>query len=361
MSDPPNRAISEPLLAFEKPLHELEEKLGQMRTLDREDQSVELDAEIDALEERVETLRASIYRNLTRWQRVQIARHPLRPYTLDYIAALTEDFTELHGDRIHGDDRAIVGGLATFAGRRYGGRNRTVMVIGHQKGRDTKERKYRRFGMPNPEGYRKALRLMKMAEKFGKPVLTLLDTPGAYPGLEAEKRGQAEAIARNLFEMARLKVPILSVVVGEGASGGAIGIGLGDRLLMLENAWYSVIAPESCSSILWRSWDYKEEAARALKLTAPDLIAAGVIDEIVPEPVGGAHRQPATTFEATGTAIAGALDALSGTPADELVAQRLEKYDGMGIFEDPAAARLNGTAGETAAETVAEMSEKFET
>ena len=350
MAYTPDRDLSEHLLDFEKPLYELEEKLDEMRALNREDEGVELNAEIDALEERVETLRASIYRDLTRWQRVQIARHPLRPYTLDYIEALTEGFTELHGDRTHGDDRAIVGGLATFAGGRYGGRDQTVMVIGHQKGRDTKERKFRRFGMPNPEGYRKALRLMKMAEKFGKPVLTLLDTPGAYPGLEAEQRGQAEAIARNLFEMARLEVPVVSVVVGEGASGGAIGIGLGDRLLMLENAWYSVIAPESCSSILWRSWDYKEEAARALKLTAPDLIDAGVIDEIVPEPVGGAHRRPEAAFEATGTAVTQALAALGDATPSELVAQRLDKYDGMGVFEDPTPPRNNGTAADTVAE-----------
>ncbi|PSQ83444.1 MAG: acetyl-CoA carboxylase carboxyl transferase subunit alpha [Bacteroidetes bacterium QS_7_67_15] len=357
MADTPDRDLSEHLLDFEEPLYELEEKLDEMRVLNREDDSVELDAEIDALDERVEKLRGSIYRDLTRWQRVQIARHPLRPYTLDYVEALTDGFTELHGDRAYGDDRAIVGGLATFRGGRYpGGRDRTVVVIGHQKGRDTKERTFRRFGMPNPEGYRKALRLMKLAERFDKPVLTLLDTPGAYPGLEAEERGQAEAIANNLFEMAQLKVPVVSVVVGEGASGGAIGIGLGDRLLMLENAWYSVIAPESCSSILWRSWEYKEEAARALKLTAPDLVEVDVVDEIVPEPVGGAHRRPEAAYEATGAAVAEALGALDGLSGAELVAQRLDKYDGMGVFEDASAARRNGAA----AETVAEMSETGE-
>jgi acetyl-CoA carboxylase carboxyl transferase subunit alpha len=357
MADTPDRDLSEHLLDFEEPLYELEEKLDEMRVLNREDESVELDAEIDALDERVEKLRGSIYRDLTRWQRVQIARHPLRPYTLDYVEALTDGFTELHGDRAYGDDRAIVGGLATFRGGRYpGGRDRTVVVIGHQKGRDTKERTFRRFGMPNPEGYRKALRLMKLAERFDKPVLTLLDTPGAYPGLEAEERGQAEAIANNLFEMAQLKVPVVSVVVGEGASGGAIGIGLGDRLLMLENAWYSVIAPESCSSILWRSWEYKEEAARALKLTAPDLVEVDVVDEIVPEPVGGAHRRPEAAYEATGAAVAEALGALDGLSGAELVAQRLDKYDGMGVFEDASAARRNGAA----AETVAEMSDTGE-
>ena len=356
MADTPDRDLSEHLLDFEEPLYELEEKLDEMRALrGQQDPSVDLDAEIGALEERVDKLRESIYRDLTRWQRVQIARHPLRPYTLDYVEALTDGFTELHGDRAYGDDRAVVCGPATFRGSAYGGRDRTVMVIGQQKGRNTKERKFRRFGMPNPEGYRKALRLMKMAEKFGKPVLALLDTPGAYPGLGAEERGQAEAIARNLFEMARLEVPVVAVVVGEGASGGAIGIGMGDRLLMLENAWYSVIAPESCSSILWRSWEYKEEAARALKLTAPDLVEVDVVDEIVPEPVGGAHRRPEAAYEATGHAIAEALDALDDLSGAELVARRLEKYDGMGIFEDASVARHG-----TAAAPVAEMEEQFE-
>jgi acetyl-CoA carboxylase carboxyl transferase subunit alpha len=275
-----------------------------------------------------------VYRNLTRWQRVQIARHPDRPYTLDHIEALTDGFVELHGDRKHGDDRAIVGGLATFEGHRFGGADRTVMIMGHQKGRDTKERKYRRFGMPNPEGYRKAERLMKMAAKFGKPVVTLLDTPGAYPGMEAEERGQAEAIARNLFEMARLPVPIVVVVIGEGASGGALGIGVGDRVLMLENAWYSVIAPESCSQILWRSWDYKEDAARALKLTAPDLIDVGVVDEMIPEPTGGAHRHPEETFENVGRAIAAALESLTALDTQTLLNQRLAKLDALGAYEE---------------------------
>ena len=326
---------SEHLLDFEKPLHELEQKLDEMRELNREERP-DLTGEIHALEERVENLRVSIYRNLTRWQRVQIARHPKRPYTLDHIEALSQGFVELHGDRIHGDDRAIVGGLGTFCGDRYGGRDRTVMFIGHQKGRDTKERKFRRFGMPNPEGYRKALRLMKMAAKFGKPVVTLLDTPGAYPGLEAEERGQAEAIARNLLEMARLPVPIVIVVIGEGASGGALGIGVGDRVLMLENAWYSVIAPESCSQILWRSWEYKQDAARALKLTAPDLIDVNVVDEIVPEPVGGAHRDPAATFRAVGEAIAHALGELESLDAPTLLDERLAKLDRIGAYRQGA-------------------------
>lgn len=320
------------LLDFEKPLHELESKLDEMRTLNQE-HAEDLSAEITALEERVEQLRVSIYRNLTRWQRVQIARHPQRPYTLDHIEALTDDFVELHGDRRFGDDRAIVGGFAQFQGAQFGHRDRTVMVIGQQKGRDTKERKFRRFGMPNPEGYRKAERLMKLAAKFDKPVVTLLDTPGAYPGLEAEKRGQAEAIARNLFEMARLPVPIIVVIIGEGASGGALGIGVGDRVLMLENAWYSVIAPESCSQILWRSWDYKEDAARALKLTAPDLIDVHVIDEIVPEPIGGAHRDPQAAFNATGSAIAAALNTLEDVPTDTLLDERLARLDRIGAYE----------------------------
>ena len=327
------KAPSQYLLDFEKPLFELEQKLDEMRAFNEADLEVDLSAEIEALERRVGELRTSIYDGLTRWQRVQIARHPLRPYTLDYIEALTDGFAELHGDRAFGDDPAIVGGLATFRGGRYGGRDRAVVVLGHQKGRDTKQRKERRFGMPNPEGYRKALRLMKLGAKFGKPVITLLDTPGAYPGLEAEERGQAEAIARNLLEMARLPVPVVVVVIGEGASGGALGIGVGDRILMLENAWYSVISPESCSSILWRSWDYKEDAARALKLTAPDLMGVGVIDEIVPEPTGGAHRDPSATFEATGKAIAEALQALDALSAEELVEARRAKFDHMGLFQ----------------------------
>ena len=322
------------LLDFEKPLFELEQKLEEMRALRNEDASAELKKSLTALESRVEELRVSIYNNLTRWQRVQIARHPDRPYTLDHIEALTEGFVELHGDRLFGDDPAIVGGFATFKGSRFGDKDRSVLILGHQKGRDTKSRKYRRFGMPNPEGYRKALRLMKMAGRFGIPVITLLDTTGAFPGLEAEERGQAEAIARNLFEMARLPVPIVVVVIGEGASGGALGIGVGDRILMLENAWYSVISPESCSSILWRSWDYKEEAARALKLTAPDLMPFGIVDEIVAEPMGGAHRDQDVTFENVGKAIAANLKPLLKLSTEDLLAQRLVKFDKMGTFTE---------------------------
>ena len=322
------------LLDFEKPLADLEAKLQELRRFEADDGTVDLSQQIEALEMRVDTLRTSIYRGLTRWQRVQIARHPERPYTLDYIEALTDGFVELKGDRLFADDPALVGGLARFVGSRFGGADRSVVVLGHQKGRDTNQRKERRFGMPNPEGYRKALRLLEMAAKFGRPVVTFLDTPGAYPGLEAEERGQAEAIARNLLVMARLPVPIIVVVIGEGASGGALGIGVGDRILMLENAWYSVISPESCSSILWRNWDHKEDAARALKLSASDLIEQGVVDEVVAEPTGGAHRNPDAAFDAVGRAIAAALDTLSGEPTDALLAARLAKFDAMGAFAE---------------------------
>ncbi len=321
------------LLEFELPLFELEKKLDEMRSIRNEETGADLETAIQELEKRVEELRTSIYHNLTRWQRVQIARHPDRPYSLDHIENLTEGFVELHGDRLFGDDPAIVGGFATFKGSRYGGQDQSVMVLGHQKGRDTKSRKYRRFGMPNPEGYRKALRLMDMAARFGKPIITLLDTPGAFPGQEAEERGQAEAIARNLLEMARMPVPIIVIVIGEGASGGALGIGVGDRLLMLENAWYSVISPENCSAILWRSWEYKEDAARALKLTAPDLIEQGVVDAVITEPLGGAHRDPKATSRAMGHAIVSHLEQLQGLPPEDLLEQRLAKYDAMGPFE----------------------------
>jgi len=322
------------LLDFEKPLVELEEKLAEMRELNATNEEVDLSSEIDRLEHRVEQLRESIYRNLTRWQRVQLARHPDRPYTLDYIHALTEDFTELHGDRLLGDDPAIVGGLARFKGSAFGSEDQSVMIIGQQKGRDTKSRKVRRFGMPNPEGYRKARRLMELAAKFGKPIITMLDTPGAYPGLEAEEHGQAEAIARNLFEMSRLPVPIVVIIIGEGASGGALGIGVGDRILMMENAWYSVISPESCSSILWRSWDYKEQAAKALKLTAGDLIETGIIDEVLEEPVGGAHRNPDVVFETVGKAIARNLRDLASIAPADLIDQRRIKFEQMGAWDE---------------------------
>jgi len=322
------------LLEFERPLADLEAKLEEMRAIRNEDTGKDLGDSIAALESRVDDLRTSIYKNLTRWQRVQIARHPDRPYSLDHIENLTEGFVELHGDRLFGDDPAMVGGFGTFKGSKFGSEDQTVMILGHQKGRDTKNRKYRRFGMPNPEGYRKALRLMELAVRFNKPIITLLDTPGAFPGQEAEERVQAEAIARNLFEMARMPVPIIVVVIGEGASGGALGIGVGDRMLMLENAWYSVISPENCSAILWRSWDYKEEAARALKLTAHDLVEQKIVDEVIPEPLGGAHHDAVSTSAGIGKAIASHLSQLKKLSPEELIASRIAKFDEIGSFAE---------------------------
>uniref|UniRef100_A0A832G804 Acetyl-coenzyme A carboxylase carboxyl transferase subunit alpha n=1 Tax=Ignavibacterium album TaxID=591197 RepID=A0A832G804_9BACT len=314
--------MAKTILDFEKPIFELEQKLEEMKKF-----SDRLDIEKDMvrLEEKVRQLKEEVYKGLTRWQRVQLARHPERPYTLDYIYAMTESFVELHGDRLFRDDKAIVGGLAQLG-------NHKVVIFGQQKGRDTKSNLYRNFGMMNPEGYRKALRLMKLAEKFNKPVITMLDTPGAFPGIEAEERGQAEAIARNLFEMARLKVPIIVVIIGEGASGGALGIGVGDRILMLENCWYSVISPESCSSILWRSWEYKEQAAEALKLTAPDLLEQGIIDRIIPEPLGGAHKDHKQMAETLKQILIEELDALVKIKPEKLVASRIEKFGKMGVF-----------------------------
>ncbi len=309
---------------FEKPIIELEKKIEEMRKFQDD---LEISEEVKSLERKAEEMKKSIYKKLTRWQRVQLARHPERPYTLDYIYLMTEDFIELHGDRNYGDDKAIIGGFAKIDGQK-------VMIIGHQKGRDTKSNIYRNFGMPNPEGYRKALRLMKLAEKFNVPVITLIDTPGAFPGLEAEEHGQAEAIARNLFEMSRLRVPIIVVIIGEGASGGALGIGVGDRILMLENTWYSVISPESCSSILWRSWDYKEQAAEALKLTAEDLIKFGVIDVIVPEPLGGAHKDYKQMADTLKTYLLNELKPLMKIPTEKLLVKRLEKFAKMGVYEE---------------------------
>ncbi len=311
-------------LDFEKPIYELESKIEEMRQYEGD---LDIKDEISKLESKVFSLKKSIFDNLTRWQRVQLARHPERPYTLDYINMMTTDFIELHGDRHYGDDKAIVGGLAKLDGQK-------VMIIGHQKGRDTKSNVYRNFGMPNPEGYRKALRLMKLAEKFNIPVITLLDTPGAFPGLEAEERGQAEAIAKNLFEMSKLRVPIIIVIIGEGASGGALGIGVGDRILMLENTWYSVISPESCSSILWRSWDYKEQAAEALKLTAPDLLEQKIIDRIIPEPLGGAHKNYNQIADTLKSILLEELADLMKIKPDKLVQNRLEKFGAMGVFEE---------------------------
>jgi acetyl-CoA carboxylase carboxyl transferase subunit alpha len=311
-------------LEFEKPIVELEQKIAEMRALA---DTLDIRDQITDLEIQVEHLRADVYRNLTRWQRVQIARHPDRPYSLDYFTHCFEEFVELHGDRSFRDDPAIVGGLARLNGQ-------SVVVVGHQKGRDTKTNLYRNFGMPNPEGYRKAHRLFAMAERFGLPVVCLLDTPGAFPGLEAEERGQAEAIARNLFQMACLRTPIVIMVIGEGASGGALGIGVGDRILMAENAWYSVIAPESCSSILWRSWEYKEQAAEALKLTAADLITVGIIDRIIEEPIGGAHRNPERMFATVQAALYEEVTALQRIPIDTLVNQRREKFYRMGVWTE---------------------------
>ena len=310
------------VLDFEKPIFELEEKLEEMR---ESSGSLNIEKDIARLEAKVAQLKEELYKGLTRWQRVQLARHPDRPFTLDYINLMTENFVELHGDRHYADDKAIVGGFAKLDKFK-------VMIIGQQKGRDTKTNVYRNFGMANPEGYRKALRLMKLAEKFNKPVITMLDTPGAYPGLEAEERGQAEAIAKNLFEMSRLHVPIIVVIIGEGASGGALGIGVGDKILMLENCWYSVISPESCSSILWRSWDYKEQAAEALKLTAPDLLEQGLVDRIIPEPLGGAHKDHEKAANTLKTVIIEELDKLLKIKTDKLIESRMEKFGAMGEY-----------------------------
>ena len=312
------------ILDFEKPIVELEAKLEEMRKFSGD---LDIEKEIEKIEDKVRKLKETLYKDLTRWQRVQLARHPDRPYTLDYIYEMTTNFIELHGDRSYKDDKAIVGGLAQLDEYK-------IVIVGHQKGRDTKSNLYRNFGMPNPEGYRKALRLMKLAEKFNRPVITLIDTPGAYPGVEAEERGQAEAIARNLFEMSRLKVPIIVVIIGEGASGGALGIGLGDRILMLENCWYSVISPESCSSILWRSWDFKEQAAEALKLTAPDLFEQGLVDRIIPEPNGGAHKDHKEAAVILKSALKEELAQLIKIKPDKLVEMRREKFGKMGEFTE---------------------------
>ena len=316
--------MAKTVLEFEKPIVELEQKIEEMRT---DADTLDIGGEIAALEGKANDLRASIFGSLTRWQKVQLARHPDRPFTLDYITALTTDFIELHGDRSFGDDKAIVGGFAMLG-------DQPVMIIGHQKGRDTKSNVYRNFGMPNPEGYRKALRLMKLAARCGRPVITMLDTPGAFPGLEAEERGQAEAIARNLFEMSRLPTPIIVVIIGEGASGGALGIGIGDRVLMMENTWYSVISPESCSSILWRSWEFKEQAAEALKLTAPDLLAQGIIDRIIPEPLGGAHADPQQAGETLKGVLLQELKKLKKVGLKKLVERRIEKFAAMGEYDE---------------------------
>jgi acetyl-CoA carboxylase carboxyl transferase subunit alpha len=321
-----NYRLTMQYLDFEQPIADLEQKIAELSELSLADNDA-LGPELERLKGRVEELRESIFSNLTRWQRVQLARHPDRPYTLDYIYKITDNFIELHGDRYYGDDKAIVGGLATIDGR-------SVMIMGHQKGRDTNTRKYRNFGMPNPEGYRKALRLMETADKFGIPIITLLDTPGAYPGMEAEERGQAEAIARNLKKMAMLEVPIITVVIGEGASGGALGIGMGNEVYMMEYTWYSVIAPESCSSILWKTWDYKEQAAAVLKLTGDDLLEMGVIEGVIPEPLGGAHRDYDKAAEAVKKQLLESLKRLGKKKPAELVEHRIDRYASIGAYKE---------------------------
>jgi acetyl-CoA carboxylase carboxyl transferase subunit alpha len=314
------------LLDFEKPIVELEDKIADMKTLAQES-GVDVSAAVESLEKKLDTLKKEIFSNLTRWQRVQLSRHPDRPYTLDYIYEITEDFIELHGDRNVSDDKAMVGGLGTVDGE-------TIMFVGQQKGRNTKLRQMRNFGMANPEGYRKALRLFKLAEKFNKPIVTLIDTPGAYPGLEAEARGQAEAIARNLKEMMTLTVPVICIIIGEGASGGALGIAIGDRVFMLENTWYSVISPESCSSILWRSWEYKEQAAEALKLTADDMKGFKLVDGIIKEPLGGAHTDMSWMSKELKKVILKTIKELRALPADKLIDQRIDKFCSMGVVKE---------------------------
>lgn len=309
---------------FEKSIQELEDQLAEFQK-SQEKGKIDLADKIEEIKVKIQEEKKKVYRNLNGWQRVQISRHPERPYSLDYIENCFEDFIELHGDRGVKDDKAMIGGLAKLNGK-------SVMVIGHQKGRNTKQRQYRNFGMPNPEGYRKALRLMKMAEKFAIPIVCLIDTPGASPGLEAEERGQGEAIARNLLEMSVLKVPVICIIIGEGASGGALGIGIGDRVLMMENTWYSVISPESCSSILWRSWEHKEKAAEALKLTAIDMLGNKLIDGIIAEPLGGAHQDTAAAYHLFKAALTENLQGIQSTPIEQLIDQRIQKFSQMGSF-----------------------------
>jgi len=313
-------------LDFEKPIAELESKLEDMKQL-AHDSDTDVQAAINALEKKIYELKKETFENLTGWQRVQLSRHPDRPYTLDYIYEITTDFIEIHGDRTVRDDKAMVGGLGTIDGRTY-------MLIGQQKGRNTKQRQLRNFGMANPEGYRKALRLMKIAEKFNKPIITFIDTPGAFPGLEAEERGQGEAIARNIKEMFMLKVPVICIIIGEGASGGALGIAIGDKVLMLENTWYSVISPESCSSILWRSWDYKEQAAEVLKLTAKDMLQLKLIDGIVKEPLGGAHTDMKWMASEVQRVITEETNKLLKLSPEERIRQRIDKFCSMGVVKE---------------------------
>jgi acetyl-CoA carboxylase carboxyl transferase subunit alpha len=310
-------------LDFEEPIEAIDKQILELEAIS-EKGDVNVDSSLKQLRKKKEKLIKEIYKELTPWQRVQVSRHPERPYTVDYINALTNgSFVELHGDRSVKDDKAMIGGLGLIDGH-------SVMLIGQQKGKNTKMRQYRNFGMANPEGYRKALRLMKLAEKFGKPVITFIDTPGAFPGLEAEERGQGEAIARNLYEMIELKVPLICIIIGEGASGGALGIGLGDVVLMLENTWYSVISPESCSSILWRTWEMKEKAAEALKLTAADMMDNGLVDGVIAEPLGGAHRNPSVVFDTVRDRIKIHLDELEKLDPETRVNQRIAKFGNMG-------------------------------
>jgi acetyl-CoA carboxylase carboxyl transferase subunit alpha len=316
-------------LDFEKPVVELETKINELREF-AAGSNIEVADEVTRLEKKADKLRREIYSKLSRWQRVQLARHPRRPYTLDYLSMICESFLELHGDRAFADDPAIVGGLARLDGR-------PLVVVGHQKGRNTKENLHRNFGMPHPEGYRKGLRLFHLADRFHLPVLTFIDTPGAYPGVGAEERGQSEALARNLREMARLRVPIVTVVIGEGGSGGALALAMGDRVYMLENAIYSVISPEGCAGILWKDKAKAPEAAEVMKVTAPDVLSMGVVDGLIPEPLGGAHRDPVVTAAAVKSQVIQAMDELSALSPEDLLDQRLEKYVAMGVFEDEGA------------------------
>lgn len=313
-------------LDFEKPLEELYAQIHKLKEMSAKNK-VDVTNSIRELESAIEKTRSEIHNNLTPWQRVQLSRHSDRPYTLYYIEKIFTDFSELYGDRQVKDDKAMVGGMALLNGE-------PVMVIGQQKGTNTKMRQLRNFGMANPEGYRKALRLMKMAEKFNRPIITFIDTPGAFPGLEAEERGQAEAIARNLFEMVNMKVPVVCVIIGEGASGGALGIGIGDRVAMMENTWYSVISPESCSSILWRSWNFKEKAAEQLKLTYKDMSGFGLVDDVIPEPVGGAHTDPEKTAETLKDYLVKTIAALRNIEPDTRITQRIDKFSKMGFYDE---------------------------
>ena len=314
------------VLDFEKEVYDLEKQLEKAReSAPKAGQNGNKNQTLDEFAASVEKLKKDLYGNLNGWQKVQLSRHPDRPYTLDYIQNITQDFIEMHGDRNIGDDKAMIGGFASIDGQ-------SVMVIGQQKGRNTKQRQFRNFGMPNPEGYRKALRFMKLAEKFNKPIITFIDTPGASPGLEAEERGQGEAIAMNLREMAVLKVPVICIIIGEGASGGALGIGVGDKVLMMEYTWYSVISPESCSSILWRSWDFKEQAADALQLTSDKMLKLGLIDGIIKEPLGGAHHDPDKAYSNVKAEIKKHLKELMPMDADERIMQRIDKFSKMGVY-----------------------------